>query len=91
MRKRRVQPIGVLPVPWATFGCSIATCTSLLRCSYMEMVLNVLLSAESLPAAPSVAIRSLQQASQAARQKDENRIQKSIQLLMYRLKNARIQ
>ncbi|KAE8660618.1 hypothetical protein F3Y22_tig00116951pilonHSYRG00518 [Hibiscus syriacus] len=89
MRKRRVQPIGVLP--WATFGCSIATCTSLLV--YGD---GIECAAESLPAAPSIAslgrgIQSLQQASQAVRQKDDNRIQKSIERLMYRLKNARIQ
>ncbi|TYI13870.1 hypothetical protein ES332_A08G087900v1 [Gossypium tomentosum] len=89
MRKRQVQPIGVLP--WATFGCSIATCTSLLV--YGD---GIECAAESLPAAPSIAslgrgIQSLQQASQAVRQKDENRIQKSIERLMYRLKKAKIQ
>ncbi|MBA0553665.1 hypothetical protein Golob_012826 [Gossypium lobatum] len=89
MRKRQVQPIGVLP--WATFGCSIATCTSLLV--YGD---GIECAAESLPAAPSIAslgrgIQSLQQASQAVRQKDDNRIQKSIERLMYRLKKAKIQ
>ncbi|XWS67335.1 hypothetical protein CRYUN_Cryun05aG0278100 [Craigia yunnanensis] len=89
MRKRRVQPIGVLP--WATFGCSIATCTSLLV--YGD---GIECAAESLPAAPSIAslgrgIQSLHQASQAVRQKDGNRIQKSIEALMYRLKKAKIQ
>ncbi|KAG8485594.1 hypothetical protein CXB51_018994 [Gossypium anomalum] len=81
MRKRQVQPIGVLP--WATFGCSIATCTSLLV--YGD---GIECAAESLPAAPSIAslgrgIQSLQQASQAVRQKDENRIQKSIERLIF--------
>ncbi|GMJ01083.1 hypothetical protein like AT2G43250 [Hibiscus trionum] len=89
MRKRRVQPIGVLP--WTTFGCSIATCSSLLL--YGD---GIECAAESLPAAPSIAslgrgIQSLQQASQAVRQKDDNRIQKSIERLMYRLKNVKIQ
>ncbi|XP_022767857.1 uncharacterized protein LOC111312114 [Durio zibethinus] len=89
MRKRRVQPIGVLP--WATFGCSIATCTSLLV--YGDGIECV---AESLPAAPSIAslgrgIQSLHQASQALKQKDGNRIQKSIESLMYRLKKVKIQ
>ncbi|KAL4384614.1 hypothetical protein GQ457_15G021880 [Hibiscus cannabinus] len=89
MRKRRVQPIGVLP--WTTFGCSIATCSSLLV--YGD---GIECAAESLPAAPSIAslgrgIQSLQQASQAVRQKDDNRIQKSIEHLMYRLKNVKIQ
>ncbi|KAE8672245.1 hypothetical protein F3Y22_tig00111848pilonHSYRG00373 [Hibiscus syriacus] len=89
MRKRRVQPIGVLP--WATFGCSIATCTSLLV--YGD---GIECAAECLPTAPSIAslgrgIQSLQQASQAVRQKDDNRIHKSIERLMHRLKNAKIQ
>ncbi|XVF08376.1 hypothetical protein REPUB_Repub06bG0221300 [Reevesia pubescens] len=89
MRKRRVQPIGVLP--WATFGCSIATCTSLLV--YGD---GIECAAESLPAAPSIAslgrgIKSLHQASQIVRQEDGNRIQKSIESLMYRLKKVKIQ
>ncbi|XVF76918.1 hypothetical protein PTKIN_Ptkin13bG0306000 [Pterospermum kingtungense] len=91
MRKRQVQvqPIGLLP--WATFGCSIATCTSLLL--YGD---GIECAAESLPAAPSIAslgrgIQSLRQASQAVRQKDGNRIQKSIESLMYRWKKANIQ
>ncbi|KAK4441370.1 hypothetical protein Salat_0471900 [Sesamum alatum] len=62
MRKRRVRPIGVLP--WATFGCSIATCTGLLVCGD-----GIECAAESLPAAPSIAslgrgIQSLHQAAQ---------------------------
>ncbi|XWS55439.1 hypothetical protein CRYUN_Cryun09bG0000500 [Craigia yunnanensis] len=89
MRKRRVQPICVLP--WSTFGCSIATCTSLLVYGG-----GIECAVESLPAAPSIAslgrgIQSLHQASQAVRQKDGNRIQKSIESLMYRLKKANIQ
>ncbi|KAK6245165.1 hypothetical protein QUC31_011574 [Theobroma cacao] len=89
MRKRQVQPIGVLP--WATFGCSIATCTSLLVYGA-----GIECAAESLPAARSIAslgrgIQSLQQASQAVRQTEGNRIQKSIESLMYRLKKVKIQ
>ncbi|KAK8512126.1 hypothetical protein V6N12_031854 [Hibiscus sabdariffa] len=80
MRKRRMGPIGVRP--WATLGCSIATCTSLL--AYGD---GIECAVESVPAAPSIAslgrgIRSLQQASEAVRQKDDNRIQKSIEGLM---------
>lgn len=48
MRKRRVRPIGALP--WATFGCSIATCTGLLVCGD-----GIECAAESFPAAPSIA------------------------------------
>lgn len=89
MRKRQLQPIGVLP--WATFGCSIATCTSLVV--YGD---GIECAAESLPAAPSIAslgrgIQSLHQASQAVRQKDGNRIQKSIESFIHRLKKANIQ
>ncbi|XVE76654.1 hypothetical protein DITRI_Ditri12bG0191200 [Diplodiscus trichospermus] len=89
MRKRRVQPVGILP--WATFGCSIATCASLLV--YGD---GIECAAESLPAAPSIAslgrgIQSLHQASQAVKQKDGNRIQKSIESLVYRLRKAKIQ
>lgn len=86
MRKRRVQPIGFLP--WATFGCSIATCTGLLVCGDgIECV------AESLPAAPSIAslgrgIQSLHEASQAVRQAESSRIQKSIEALIDRFKKV---
>ncbi|KAI6699204.1 hypothetical protein NL676_019323 [Syzygium grande] len=48
MRKQRIKPIGFLP--WATFGCSVATCTSLLV--YGD---GIECAAESLPAAPSIA------------------------------------
>ncbi|KAA8527306.1 hypothetical protein F0562_034597 [Nyssa sinensis] len=63
MRKRQVRSIGF--VPWATFGCSIATCTGLLV--YGD---GIECAAESFPAAPSIAslgrgIQSLHQASQA--------------------------
>ncbi|KAJ4723249.1 Transmembrane protein [Melia azedarach] len=89
MRKRRVRPIGVLP--WATFGCSVATCSGLLV--YGDGIECV---AESFPAAPSIAslgrgIQSLHQASQAVRQTDGTRIQKSIETLMHRLKKVKVQ
>lgn len=89
MRKRQVKPIGFLP--WATFGCSIATCTGLLVCGDgIECV------AESLPAAPSIAslgrgIQSLHEASQAVRQAESSRIQKSIESLIDRFKKVKAQ
>lgn len=84
MRKRRIRPIGFLP--WATFGCSIATCTGLLV--YGD---GIECAVESIPSAPSIAslgrgIQSLHQASQAVRQSESSRIQKSIESLMYRLR-----
>lgn len=88
MRKRRMRPIGILP--WATFGCSIATCSGLLVCGD-----GIECAAESFPAASSIAslgrgIQSLHQASEAVMQNDGNRIQKSIETLMYRLKKMTI-
>ncbi|KAJ6959254.1 hypothetical protein NC653_037541 [Populus alba x Populus x berolinensis] len=76
MRKRQVQPIGVLP--WAAFGCSVATCSALLM--YGD---GIECAVESLPAAPSIAslgrgIQSLHQASQVVGQTDGTRIQTSI-------------
>ncbi|CAI9298621.1 unnamed protein product [Lactuca saligna] len=84
MRKRRVRPIGVLP--WATFGCSVATCSSLLV--YGD---GIECAVESLPSAPSIAslgrgIESLHQASQAVEQMESFRIQKSIESLVNRFK-----
>ncbi|KAH8502368.1 hypothetical protein H0E87_013896 [Populus deltoides] len=89
MRKRQVQPIGVLP--WATFGCSIATCSALLMHGD-----GIECAVESLPAAPSIAslgrgVQSLRQASQVIGQTDGPRIQKSIESLMYRLKKVKMQ
>uniref|UniRef100_A0A5B7BF63 Transmembrane protein n=1 Tax=Davidia involucrata TaxID=16924 RepID=A0A5B7BF63_DAVIN len=89
MRKRQVRPLGFLP--WATFGCSIATCTGLLV--YGD---GIECAAESLPAAPSIAslgrgIQSLHQASQAARQAESFKIQKSIESLMNRFKKVKAQ
>ncbi|KAF5946554.1 hypothetical protein HYC85_016782 [Camellia sinensis] len=80
MRKRRIRPIGFLP--WATFGCSIATCTGLLV--YGD---GIECAVESVPSAPSIAslgrgIQSLHQASQAVRQSESSRIQKSIESLI---------
>ena len=39
MRKRKIRPVGFWA--WATFGCSIATCSGLLC---MEIELSILLS-----------------------------------------------
>ncbi|KAK3040325.1 hypothetical protein RJ639_029379 [Escallonia herrerae] len=84
MRKRRVRPVGFLP--WATFGCSVATCTGLLV--YGD---GVECAVESLPAAPSIAslgrgIQSLHEASEAVKEVESFRIQKSIESLFYRLR-----
>ena len=89
MRNRQVRPIGFLP--WATFACSVATCTGLL--AYGD---GIECAAESLPSAPSIAslgrgIQSLHQASQAAIQTDGTKIQKSIEALIYRLKKVKVQ
>ncbi|CAA2985974.1 Hypothetical predicted protein [Olea europaea subsp. europaea] len=89
MRKRRVRPIGVLP--WATFGCSIATCTGLLV--YGDGIECV---AETFPVAPSVAslgrgIKSLHQAAEAVRQAESSKLQRSIESLLNRFKNVKIQ
>ncbi|KAI3407474.1 uncharacterized protein J3R85_020955 [Psidium guajava] len=89
MRKRRIKPVGFLP--WATFGCSVATCTGLLAFGD-----GIECAAESLPAAPSIAslgrgIQSLQQASQAVGHANGSRIQKSIESLMYTLKKIKFQ
>lgn len=89
MRKRRVQRIGFLP--WATFGCSVATCTGLLV--YGD---GIECAVELLPAAPSIAslgrgIRSLHLASDAVRDKESSRIQKSIESLLYSLKKMKAQ
>ncbi|XP_031123247.1 uncharacterized protein LOC116025962 [Ipomoea triloba] len=89
MRKRHIRPIGFLP--WATFGCSIATCTGLLV--YGDGIECV---AESLPAAPSIAslgrgIQSLREASQAMRQSESSRIQNSLESLLYRFKKIKVQ
>jgi hypothetical protein len=89
MRKRQVRPIGVLP--WATFGCSIATCAGLF--AYGD---GIECAAESAPAAPSIAslgrgIQGLHLASQEVMQRDGTKVQKSIDSLMYSLKKVRTQ
>jgi hypothetical protein len=89
MRKRQVQPIGVLP--WTAFGCSVATCSALLM--YGD---GIECAVESLPAAPSIAslgrgIQSLHQASQVVVQTDGTRIQTSIESLMNRLRKVKMQ
>ena len=90
MSKRKIRPIGFWP--WATFGCSIATCSGLLNL-YGD---GIEYTVESVPAAPSIAslgrgIQSLHQTSQAVMQTDSNKIQTSIESLMYRLKKVKIQ
>ncbi|KAG8371073.1 hypothetical protein BUALT_Bualt13G0049000 [Buddleja alternifolia] len=89
MRKRRVRPIGILP--WATFGCSIATCSGLLV--YGD---GIECAAESFPSAPSIAslgrgVQSLHEASRVVKQAESSRIQKSIESLLYKYKNLKIQ
>ncbi|KAM7252164.1 hypothetical protein ACFE04_024047 [Oxalis oulophora] len=88
MRKRQVKAIGVLPL--ITFGCSMTSLAGLTM--YGDGIECV---AESLPSAFSIAnlgrgVRGLQQASETVRQTDGNRIQNSVESLMYRLKNARV-
>lgn len=89
MRNRQVRRVGVLP--WATFGCSIATCTGLLV--YGD---GIECAAESFPAAPSIAslgrgIQSLHRASQVVRQAESSRIQRSIESLLHKFKKLKIQ
>lgn len=87
MRKRKVQPVGFLP--WATFTCSMGTCTGLLL--YGD---GIEYAVESLPAAPSIAclgrgIQNLHEVSQAAMQIEGTRIQKSIESVINRFKKAK--
>ncbi|CAM8992440.1 unnamed protein product [Rhodiola kirilowii] len=86
MRNRAVRPIGVLP--WATFGCSVATCAGLV--TYGE---RLECAAESLPAASSIANlgRGIKNLHQAAEQTERSIIQKSLEAMMYRLKKAKFQ
>lgn len=88
MRSRQVRPIGVLP--WATFACSVATCTGLL--AYGD---GIECAVESVPSARSIAslgrgIVRLQQASQAVEQTEISRVQKSIELLFNRFKRWKL-
>ncbi|WCJ41443.1 hypothetical protein M5689_022313 [Euphorbia peplus] len=89
MRKRKVQPVGFLP--WATFGCSVATCSGLLMHGQ-----GIECAVESLPEATSIAslgrgIQNLHRASQDMERTDGTRVQKAIESLMYRLRKAKIQ
>ncbi|KAL3530349.1 hypothetical protein ACH5RR_009671 [Cinchona calisaya] len=89
MRKRHVKPVGFLP--WATFGCSIATCAGLLK--YGD---GIECAVESVPSAPSIAslgrgIQNLHQASQAVRQSESSSIQKSIESLLHRFRKIKVQ
>ncbi|KAL6499693.1 hypothetical protein OROGR_027603 [Orobanche gracilis] len=89
MRNRRVRPVGLLP--FATFGCSVATCAGLLVCGD-----GIECAAASFPAARSIAslgrgIQSLHEASQVVRPAEMSRIQKSIESLLYTCKNLKVQ
>lgn len=89
MRKRRVQRVGFLP--WATFGCSIATCAGLVAHGD-----GIECAVASLPAAPAIAslgrgIQNLQQASNAVSETSRTKIQKAMESLMYRLRKMKIQ
>ncbi|XP_019155146.1 PREDICTED: uncharacterized protein LOC109152017 [Ipomoea nil] len=86
MRKRHIRRIGYLP--WATFGCSIATCTGLLV--YGD---GIECAVESFPAAPSIArlgrgIQRLHEASQAVRQSEKAY---SLESLLYRFNKIKVQ
>ncbi|KAH6774840.1 hypothetical protein C2S51_013244 [Perilla frutescens var. frutescens] len=88
MRNRQVRRVGLLP--FATFGCSMATCAGLLV--YGD---GIECACESVPAAPSIAslgrgIQSLHLASQVARPAESSRIQKSIESLLHKFKNLKI-
>ena len=87
MRKRKVKPVGFLP--WATFACSMGTCTGLIV--YGD---GIECAIESVPAAPSIAslgrgIQHLREASQAVMQAEGTRIQKSIESLINRIKKSK--
>ena len=82
MRKRNIKPVGFLP--WTTFGCGVAACSGLFV--YGD---RIECAVESVPTAPSIVslghgIRSLHQASQAVIQTDSNKIQQSMESLIYR-------
>lgn len=84
MRKRHAKQVGFLP--WATFGCSVATCAGLLM--YGD---GIEFAAESLPVAPSIArlgrgIQNLHQTSEVVQQSHSTKIQKSIESLLYKFK-----
>ncbi|XP_051143731.1 uncharacterized protein LOC127260097 [Andrographis paniculata] len=80
MRNRRVRPIGALP--WATFGCSVATCGGLL--AYGD---GIECAAESFPVAHSIAslgrgIKRLHETAAVVREAESSRIQKSIESML---------
>ncbi|KAL1558297.1 hypothetical protein AAHA92_08781 [Salvia divinorum] len=88
MRKRQVRRIGV--TPWATFGCSIATCAGLLAFGD-----GIECAAESIPFAPSIAslgrgIQNLHQASEVVRPAESSRVERSIESLLHKFKNLKI-
>ncbi|OVA11886.1 hypothetical protein BVC80_747g7 [Macleaya cordata] len=87
MRKRRVRPIGFMP--WATFGCSVATCIGLLK--YGD---GIECAVESVPAAPRIAslgrgLQSLHQASRVV--SDSPNIREAIGSLLYSSKKVKVQ
>ncbi|CAA0824369.1 Unknown protein [Striga hermonthica] len=89
MRKRGARSIGFMP--FATFGGSITTCAGLLI--YGD---GIECAAESFPAAHSIAslgrgIQSLHETSQVVGPAERSRIQKSIESLLYKCKNLKIQ
>ncbi|VVB03225.1 unnamed protein product [Arabis nemorensis] len=89
MRKRRLKPIGTLPL--ATFGASLATCAGLLV--YGD---GIECAAVSLPSAPSIAnlgrgVQNLHEASLEVRKREGNRIQNAIESLRQRLKKVKLQ
>ncbi|KAJ0259293.1 Transmembrane protein [Hirschfeldia incana] len=89
MRKRRLKPIGALPL--ATFGASLSTCAGLLL--YGD---GIECAAVSLPSAPSIAklgrgIQNLHEASLEVRSRESNRIQNAIEALRQKLKKFRLQ
>lgn len=89
MRKRRIKPIGVVPL--ATFGFSMATCGGLLAFGD-----GIECAAESLPSAPSIAslgrgIQNLQEISESVRQSSRHKIQNATESLVYRFKKLKIQ
>lgn len=88
MRKRQIRRVGVLP--WATFGCSMATCGGLLVFGD-----GIECAAESIPSAPSIAslgrgIQNLHEASKVVRPAESSRVQKSIESLILKFKNLKI-
>lgn len=87
MRRKGVQPIGVLP--WTTFCSSSATFGALFM--YEE---NMVCGAESIPTASSIAclghgIRNLHQASQEVKQANASTRNENMESIMYRCKKMK--